>query len=86
MPPGKRVTLTRGTSAAAVFTTGGSHRFGDVVEAAMPKAAGHWRARGGASDLAPIATLDSIRWQEAGVLFAGVLERNSAEKLAEAKP
>jgi hypothetical protein len=87
IPPGKRVTLARATSASATkLTSGGTKRFDDVLDAAALKSAGHWHARGGASDLAPIATLDSIRWQESEVLFAGVLEGGGGpESRSEAK-
>ena len=86
LPPGKRVTLAPATSVIGALTTGGSRRFADVLDAAMPKSAGAWRARGGAGDLAPIATLDLIRWQESDVLFAGRLEGRTVEKTVEAQP
>ena len=86
LPPGKRVTLTRGSNPAGTLSLGGSRRFADVLEAATPKAAGRWRANGGASDLAPIATLDLIRWQEIDVIYAGVIEGAAAENKTEATP
>ncbi len=86
LPPGKRVALTRGTSVVGTLAGGGSRRFAAVIEAATPKTAGHWRAHGGATDLAPIATLETVRWTEADVLFAGMLEMGAPESKAEVKP
>jgi hypothetical protein len=40
---------------------------------------GWFRAKGGASDLAPIATLRSIRWEERGIIYTGpVVTREAA--------
>lgn len=78
LPPGKRVTLTRGGTWPAAGSLGGSPRFADVFAAAVPSSPGRWGARGGATDLAPIATLSSVHWAEADVIFTGVLEGASA--------
>jgi hypothetical protein len=74
LPPGKRVTLTEATRPAGPLAAGGSRRFGAIIEAATPKMPDHWHAHGGETELAPVATLGSVRWQEGDVLFAGVLE------------
>ena len=58
---------------------GGSHRLTEVLDAAAPQAPGRWGAHGGASDLAPIATLDSVRWTDAGVVYTGILEGGEAK-------
>ncbi len=78
LPPGKRVTLTQGGTWIGNTVLGGSHRFTEVLGAATPRAPGRWGARGGASDLAPIATLDTVRWTDADVVFTGVLEGTPA--------
>jgi hypothetical protein len=85
LPPGKRVTLTRGGTALAASSLSGSHRFAQVLRAVGPSEPGHWSASGGATDLAPIATLASVRWAEADVLFTGMLEGAAAVE-KEAKP
>ena len=85
LPPGKRVTLTRGGSWLGNAATGGSARFAEVLAAAAPKEPARWSARGGATDLAPIATLASVRWTEADVLFTGMLE-GAATAAKEATP
>ena len=76
LAPGKRTALTRGGMwiAAGKLVPGGSRRLMNVLGAATPKQPGRWSARGGATDLAPIATLASIRWTDADVLYAGALE------------
>lgn len=78
LPPGKRVTLTRGGTWPAAGSLGGSPRFTDLFAAAAPNSPGRWGARGGATDLAPIATLSSVHWAEADVIFTGVLEGAAA--------
>lgn len=81
LPPGTRVTLQRlpgdpgllGT--AMLFGEAGSPHFRDLVVASAGHVApGRFVALGGESDLAPLPTLSSIRWQESSVLFAGSVE------------
>ncbi len=79
LPPGKRVTLAPGGTWIGATVLGGSHRLTEVLDAAAPQAPGRWGAHGGASDLAPIATLDSVRWTDAGVVYTGILEGGEAK-------
>jgi hypothetical protein len=87
LPSGQRVTLQpielRGTAAAhwapGSDALGGSPNLRAVVTAAAaPLAPGRWSAFGGATELAPLATLASIRWKDSNVLYAGALENTSA--------
>ncbi len=66
LPPGKRVALVpvaktkRGLAARQQF---------------QQRRPGHFYASGGATDLAPIATLQSIKWVDDTVLYCGAVEK-----------
>jgi hypothetical protein len=74
VPAGRRVTLTRGGTWIASRPLGGTDRFGGLLRAAAPQQPGHWGARSGAGELAPIETLSAIRWRESEVIMTGMLE------------
>jgi hypothetical protein len=78
LAPGQRATLTRGELWVGNFSLGGSARFTSVLAAAAPQEPGRWGAKGGAGELAPLATLDSITWRDGEVVFTGVLEGAAA--------
>lgn len=71
---GSRVTLEPGSRQSTPPNPGGTPRFSRIVAGATAVSAGRWHAKGGPGDLAPIATLDSIRWQKDEVIYAGTLE------------
>jgi hypothetical protein len=76
VPSGQRVTLqpTESPPYLESVVRGGSGNFYSVVAAVQADDAGRWWGRGGATDLAPIPTLRSIRWGESDVLYTGSLE------------
>jgi hypothetical protein len=79
VPSGQRVTLQSGVGqwvAGAAST--GSPNFRVIVAAAGAMGPGRWSALGGATELAPIATLDSIHWANADVLYTGAMENAAA--------
>jgi hypothetical protein len=83
LAPGRRVTLERGgtwigKSANATTVPGGSRRFKEVFDTALETLPGRWCARGTATELAPIATLSAIRWEDGDIIYAGTLETTAA--------
>lgn len=80
LTPGSRVTLERGGRAVASPNPGGTSRFSRIMAGATAVSAGRWHAKGSPGDLAPIATLDSIRWQKDEVIYAGTLEGAAAKE------
>jgi len=74
VPTGRRVTLGRETGSRWLVLSGagGSPHLDDVLAAGAPREPGHWIARGGDSDLAPIATHPGVRWSDTGILYTGV--------------
>ncbi|MDO8542472.1 MAG: hypothetical protein Q7S40_18685, partial [Opitutaceae bacterium] len=76
---GRRVTLElhsrfeAAAKASKEYGGNGTAHFGDLVADAMTLTdAWQWSGRGGATAVAPIATLPRIRWRDEDVLFAGV--------------
>src|SRR6185369_8206327 len=82
--PGQRVTLSRGGTWITNRGLGGTVRFSSLLTAAAPKEPGHWGARASAGELAPVATLSTIAWQNADVVLVGMIENTTPAK--EAKP
>lgn len=80
LAPGSRVTLEPGSRQITPPNPGGTPRFSRIVAGATAISAGRWHAKGGPGDLAPIATLDSIRWQKDEVIYAGTLEGAAAKE------
>lgn len=90
--PGTRVNLTRVADADVAFKKQveefaevSSVHFGQVTRAsATPSglARGRFVARSDDSELAPIPTLDAIRWEDSTVLVTGVLENTEAKNPA----
>ena len=81
LAPGARVTLAALTSASWSFSStdlGGSRGLGLAFEAATKRAAGCWTARGGETEVGPVATLASLRWGENPVAYVGVAEARAA--------
>lgn len=83
LPSGQRVTLERGGlwlgEHSGPLVPGGSARFKTIFEAATLDEPGRWGAFGGATELAPIATLGSIRWDDGQtIIYTGMLENNSS--------
>ncbi|HEX2853660.1 MAG TPA: hypothetical protein VHO24_10505 [Opitutaceae bacterium] len=82
LAPGRRVTLERGGtwlgSASGPLDPGGSLRFKQVFDAATQNVPDRWCARGTPSELAPIPTLESMRWQDGAVIYTGSLETTAA--------
>lgn len=78
--PGRRVTLQPDRSGVLTipavddFLVNGTENLAHLTEAVMLRAPGQWCAEGGATDLAPIATLASIRWRDEAVVYAGHVE------------
>jgi hypothetical protein len=73
---GRRVTLHAESPAeapapAASPNENGTANLAAIVEALAPQAPWQWTARGGATELAPIATLRGIRWKDDEVDYAG---------------
>jgi hypothetical protein len=62
------------TAASQSFNGNGTDNFGGLLNAVTLRAPWQWYARGGATDLAPIATLPTIRWQDDDITYAGVAE------------
>jgi hypothetical protein len=67
VPPGQRVKL----SAYVPPRSGGGM---DALRTRESRLPGHFFALGGATDLAPISTLSSIRWVDDSVVYTGVVE------------
>ncbi|MCU1421171.1 MAG: hypothetical protein JWN36_822 [Microbacteriaceae bacterium] len=84
LTPGRRVTLERGGKWPGSLMLGGTKRFGQILAAATPTTGGHWGAKGGDGELAPLATLGAVRWKPLEVIYAGVLEGTAVE-VTEAK-
>ncbi len=61
VPPGRRVTLQQPGAGQADRSTGNVTR-------------GHFRATGGASELAPLATHRAIRWEDRVIIYSGRVE------------
>ena len=84
VPSGQRVTLqltpTRPNLDSVV--QGGTANFRAVVAAARSVETGRWWAKGGATDLAPIATLRSIQWKPGDILYTGAMEMAEASRAA----
>jgi hypothetical protein len=76
LPSGQRVTLQAAAyrSPLELPPLGGSANLQAVVYAARSPVPGRWWAKGGATELAPIPTLRSIRWKEDEVLYSGTVE------------
>ena len=81
LPPGTRVTLQRQPGDAGLvdsvrkFREPGSVLFQDLVWAGTrPAERGRFVALADDSELAPLPTLDSIRWRDSAVLFTGIVE------------
>lgn len=79
VPTGHRTTLQiqsrfeAAAKASQVYAGNGTGNFGGLVtEATTLDDPWQWSARGGRTDLAPIATLRSVRWADDDILFAGV--------------
>ena len=79
--PGRRVTLVPGRLwFATLAAPKASKNFSEVLAATAPQSPLRWGARGPAGDLAPIATLDAVKWEDSDVLYSGVLERIAVAK------
>jgi hypothetical protein len=82
LAPGKRVVLERGGMWLGEFVSplvpGGSFRFREIFQVVTSPTAGQWTAKGGASELAPISTLGSIRWTSDEVYYAGTLSNRAS--------
>jgi hypothetical protein len=75
LPPGQRVALEPAADRpwSDLANPGGTAQLGDIAAAAAPKQPGRWLAHGGASALAPIATLAAIRWTDDLVVYTGAV-------------
>lgn len=89
LPTGRRVTLRATDEAAAaarvdVATAGnGTPNFSGIVSGVSALTEPwQWAAYGGATELAPIATLRSIRWRDDPVLYAGIAEHRGIASAA----
>lgn len=80
LPAGQRVTLQavemRGPPAAPSLD--GTANLQAIAVASRAMVPGRWWGNGGASELAPLTTLNSIRWKDANVLYTGALENLAA--------
>jgi hypothetical protein len=80
VPPGTRVTLSRAAAEAnagrriELFGDMGSVHFQQLVRGCGATEPGHFVANAGDSELAPIATLPGMRWNDSAVLLTGVVE------------
>ncbi|MEO7414134.1 MAG: hypothetical protein ABIZ81_12340 [Opitutaceae bacterium] len=87
VPSGQRVTLqltpTRPNLESVI--QGGTTNFRALVAAARSDETGRWWAKGGATELAPLATLRSVRWKEGEVLYTGAVESAEAIRAGSAK-
>jgi len=76
LAPGRRIALQappRGTVLDSP-TLSGSPALLRALGAATSPTTGRWSAYGGATDLAPVATLGSIRWGDATIVYTGLAE------------
>jgi hypothetical protein len=82
VPTGRRVTLhaeAAGNFPATETNANGTPNLNGLLkEAATLTEAWQWVASGKGTDLAPIATLGSIRWSDDPIVYAGVAERSGA--------
>lgn len=78
--PGERVTLSAATETGISSSPlGGSRGLTLVYEAATAaRAGGTWTASGDETDIAPVATLGSLRWAKSDVAYVGVAESRVA--------
>ena len=76
LAPGRRIALEAPPRGAALdsATLNGSPALLRAYGAAASPATGRWSAYGGATDLAPMATLTSIRWGDSTIVYTGVAE------------
>jgi hypothetical protein len=73
LPTGRRMTLHEVAAGATSRALDGTAVFAAIVrEATELVAPGQWCATGGATELAPIATLAAIRWGADRIIYAGV--------------
>jgi hypothetical protein len=78
LPSGQRVKL-EATNLRRLYEAegfGGTANLNAIVGAVTNATLAHWSGTGGATDLAPIPTLSSIRWKNANVLYVGAIETN----------
>ena len=76
LAPGRRLALEAPPRGAALdsATLNGSSALLRAYGAAASPVTGRWSAYGGATDLAPIATLGSVRWADSTIVYTGVAE------------
>jgi hypothetical protein len=76
LAPGRRISLEAPPRGAALDSAAlnGSPALLRAYGAAAAPGPGRWSAYGGATDLAPLTTLTSIRWGDSTIVYTGVAE------------
>lgn len=74
LAPGAKITLVPGSRWFTEDSLNATRRFDAFLRAAVSEQGGHWLAKAGPGELAPIPTLRRITWEDADVIYTGCLE------------